>query len=120
MNCTDRGPIERVLDRVRSGEDDPPCRSCGGILKSATISFGQNLERDDIERSETAAAASDVFLAVGTSLTVYPVALMPDIALRAGSKLAILTAEETPYDRVAHVVIRQQLGEVLPRLVGLI
>ena len=120
MNCTDRGPIERVLDRVRGGEDDPPCRSCGGILKSATISFGQNLERDDIERSETAAAASDVFLAIGTSLAVYPVALTPEIAIRSGAKLAILNAEETPYDRVAHVVIRERLGEVLPRLVAML
>lgn len=120
MSCTDRGPIERVLDRVRAGEDDPPCRSCGGILKSATISFGQNLERESIERSETAAAASDVFLAIGTSLAVYPVALAPEIALRAGAKLAILNAEETPYDPVAHVVIRERLGEVLPRLVALV
>jgi NAD-dependent deacetylase len=120
MSCTDRGPIERVLDRVRGGEEDPPCRSCGGILKSATISFGQNLEREDIERSEMAAASSDVFLAVGTSLAVYPVALTPEIALRSGAKLAILNAEETPFDRVAHAVIRERLGEALPRLVAMV
>jgi NAD-dependent deacetylase len=57
---------------------------------------------------------------VGTSLAVYPVALTPEIALRSGAKLAILNAEETPFDRVAHAVIREQLGEVLPRLVGMV
>jgi NAD-dependent deacetylase len=117
MGCGERGPIERVLTRVRHGEDDPPCRSCGGILKSATISFGQNLVRDDLERAEDAAAGADCFIAVGTSLTVYPVALLPETALRNGAKLAILNAQETPYDRVAHAVLKGQIGDVLPRIV---
>ena len=120
MSCTDRGPIEKVLARVRAGEPDPPCKSCGGILKTATISFGQNLEREDIERSELASASSDVFIAIGTSLGVYPAAMMPDLALRMGAKLAILNAEPTPYDEVAHVVLREQLGTLLPRLVAMI
>ncbi len=120
MNCTDRGPVELVLARVRKGEPDPPCKSCGGILKTATISFGQNLEREDIERSEMASVSSDVFIAIGTSLGVYPVAMMPDLALRAGAKLAILNAEETPYDTAAHVVLREKLGTLLPRLVEMV
>ncbi len=117
MGCGERGPIERVLDRVRAGEEDPPCRSCGGILKSATISFGQNLVREDMERAEQAAARCEVFLAVGTSLTVYPVALLPEMALRNGARLVILNAQETPYDQIAHEVISEQIGAVLPRIV---
>ena len=117
MGCGERGPIERVLTRVRAGEDDPPCRTCGGILKSATISFGQNLVREDLDRAERAASEADCFLAIGTSLTVYPVAYLPETALRNGAKLAILNAQETPYDPYAHAVLRGQIGDVLPRIV---
>ncbi len=118
MSCGERAPMERALDRVRAGEEDPPCRTCGGILKSATISFGQNLVSEDLERSHAAAAGSDLFLAVGTSLVVYPVADLPRIALEAGARLAIFNAAETPYDRVAHAVVRERLGDVLPKLVA--
>jgi NAD-dependent deacetylase len=120
MSCGERAPMERALDRVRGGEEDPPCRACGGILKSATISFGQNLVAEDLERAYSAAAGSDVFLAVGTSLVVYPVADLPRVALEAGARLAILNAEDTPYDRVAHAVVRERLGDVLPKLVALV
>ncbi len=117
MSCGLRGPMDEALDRVRAGEDDPPCLACGGILKSATISFGQDLLREDLERSERAAARSDLFLAIGTSLTVYPVALLPEIAIRAGARFVILNAQETPYDRNAHEIIRGPLGEILPEIV---
>lgn len=120
MNCTDRGPIERVLARVEAGDEDPACRSCGGILKTATISFGQNLVMDDLERAQIAAATADVFLAIGTSLTVYPAASLPEGALRTGGKLAILNLQETPYDPYAHVVIRAGISQVLPRIVELV
>lgn len=120
MSCGERAPMERALDRVRAGEEDPPCRTCGGILKSATISFGQNLIQEDLERSCDAAAGSDLFLAVGTSLVVYPVADLPRVALEAGARLVILNAEETPYDRVAQAVVRERLGDVLPKLVALV
>lgn len=118
MNCDDRGSIERVLDRVRAGEEDPPCRSCGGILKSATISFGQNLVPADLAHSERAASECDLFLAIGTSLVVYPVASLPAIALQAGARLVIVTAEETPYDHLASAVIRDPIGEALPAIVA--
>ncbi len=118
LDCGERGPIERVLDRVRAGEDDPACRTCGGILKSATISFGQNLVPDDLERAQAAAQACDVFLAVGTSLTVYPVAYLPEQALRAGARLVIVNAEATPFDRVADAVVRERIGTVLPAIVA--
>jgi NAD-dependent deacetylase len=120
MSCGERAPMERALERVRAGEEDPPCRTCGGILKSATISFGQNLIQEDLERAYNATAGSDMFLAVGTSLVVYPVADLPRVALEAGARLIILNAEETPYDRVAHAVVRDRLGEVLPKLVALV
>ena len=120
MGCGERGAIERVMARVDAGEDDPPCRTCGGILKSATISFGQGLVPEDLERAQMAAATADVFLAIGTSLVVTPVAYLPQYALQNGAKLVIMTAEETPYDRAADAIIRGQIGEVLPRLVALV
>ena len=120
LDCSDRGPIEVVLERVRQGDDDPHCTSCGGLLKSATISFGQALVPEDLERAQLAAANSDLFLAIGTSLTVYPVAALPEIALQAGARLVILNAQETPYDPAAAAILREGIGEVLPRLVELV
>lgn len=120
MNCGERAPIQRALERVKAGEQDPPCRTCGGILKSATISFGQALVPEDLEGSELAAASCDVFLAVGTSLVVYPIAYLPEIAVRAGARLIIFNQDPTPYDRVADAVFRDRLGEVLPKLAGLV
>ena len=118
LGCGDRGPIEAVLERVREGEEDPHCGLCGGLLKSATISFGQALVAEDLERAQRAAAASDLFLAIGTSLGVYPVAALPEIALRGGARLVILNAEETPYDSLAAAVLRGRIGEVLPQIVA--
>jgi NAD-dependent deacetylase len=120
MTCGRRGPMHETLDRVRAGEDDPACLGCGGILKSATISFGENLVEADLRRSQLMAGRADVFVAIGTSLAVYPAAALPEIALRNGARLVILNAEETPFDPVADVVVREQLGEVLPALAGLV
>lgn len=117
-NCTDRGAIERVLDRVRAGEDDPPCRSCGGILKSATISFGQGLVPDDLLRAEAESERAEVFLAIGSTLGVYPIANAPGIALYNGAKLVIVNNAPTEYDEHAHAIFRDQIGEVLPALVA--
>jgi len=116
MTCGWRGPMAGTLDRVRAGEEDPACTECGGILKSATISFGENLVPDDLHRSQLAAARADVFLAIGTSLAVYPAAGLPEIALRNGARLVVMNAEETPFDPVASAVVREQLGTVLPAL----
>jgi NAD-dependent deacetylase len=120
MSCGEHAPMERALDRVRAGEEDPPCRTCGGILKSATISFGQNLVEQDLERAYVAAAGADLFLAIGTSLVVYPVADLPRVAREAGAKLVIVNAEETPYDRVADAVVRERIGDILPKIVSLV
>lgn len=116
MGCGERGPMPAVLARVQAGEDDPPCRTCGGILKSATISFGQNLVPEVLERSQWAAANCDLFLAIGTSLGVYPAAGLPMIALRTGAKLVILNAQETPFDEHAEVIMHEPLGVVLPAI----
>ena len=120
MSCDERAPMERALDRVRAGEADPPCRSCGGILKSATISFGQNLVPEDLLRADKAARNCDLFLALGTTLTVFPVAALPGKALESGARLVIVNAEPTPYDPQADAVLRGNLADLLPRLVALI
>lgn len=120
MSCGERAPMRRALDRVRAGETDPPCRTCGGILKSATISFGQNLVPADLERAQGEAERSDLFLAVGTSLGVYPAAALPALALQSGARLVIVNAEPTPFDAAAAAVYRGPIGEVLPELVRLV
>jgi NAD-dependent deacetylase len=93
MQCRWRGPMEEALARVRTGEDDPPCRHCGGILKSDTISFGQPLIPAVIARAMRAAESADVLLAVGTSLQVYPIAGAVPAASEAGARVVILNAE---------------------------
>jgi NAD-dependent deacetylase len=116
MQCAWRGPMQAVLDRVRAGEDDPPCERCGGILKSATISFGQPLVPDVISRAMRVAEEADLLLAIGTSLQVYPVAGAVPIAKAAGAVVVIVNAEPTPFDDVADAVLRTPIGETLSAL----
>jgi NAD-dependent deacetylase len=116
LDCGDRRPMDETLARVAAGESDPPCPSCGGILKSATISFGQALNPQLLQRAFDAAQRCDLFLAIGTSLTVQPAAGTCGVALDAGARLVIINAQETPYDAHAHAVLRAPIGEVLPAL----
>jgi NAD-dependent deacetylase len=118
MSCDERAPMQRALDRVRAGEDDPACRTCGGILKSATISFGQNLVPDDIERAAAAARRADLLLAVGSTLAVYPVAEVVPVARMSGARVVIVNGDETAMDHLADAVLRGRIGVVLPRLVA--
>jgi NAD-dependent deacetylase len=118
LSCGERAPMERALARVRAGEDDPPCRTCGGILKSATISFGQGLVPEDIARAQRAARECDLMLAIGTKLSVWPVAGVVPVAKDAGARVVILNAEPTDMDGLADVVLRGPIGEILPRLVA--
>ncbi|MGH2778226.1 MAG: SIR2 family NAD-dependent protein deacylase [Actinomycetota bacterium] len=120
MTCDERAPMQRALTRVRAGEADPPCRSCGGILKSATVSFGQGLDPDQLERASGEAANSDLFLALGTSLGVYPVAYLPNRTLTNGGRLVIINAEPTGYDGRASAVLNAPLSEVMPGLAALV
>jgi NAD-dependent deacetylase len=118
LDCGDRAPMQVALERVRAGEPDPPCRGCGGILKSATISFGQSLVPEDLVRSMAAARACDLLLAVGTTLSVYPAADMVPLAVAQGAPVVIVNAEPTAMDDLADVVIRASISEVLPALVA--
>jgi NAD-dependent deacetylase len=118
LSCRDRTTMEQALARVDAGEPDPACRECGGILKSATISFGQMLDPDVIDAAAEAAGDCDVLLAVGTSLQVHPVAGLVDIAAGSGARVVIVNAEPTPYDRAADLVVREPIGTALPRLVA--
>ena len=117
LDCGERAAMERALARVRAGEEDPPCRTCGGILKSATISFGQGLVPEDLRRAEQAARACDLMLAVGTKLSVYPIAGVVPVAKEAGARAIILNAEPTEMDALADVILRGSISALLPRLV---
>src|SRR3990172_2695375 len=101
LSCDERAPMERALARVEAGEEDPPCRSCGGILKSATISFGQALVGEDLARAERAARDCDLFFAVGTTLGVYPIACIAPVAKQCRAPVLILNAEPTEMDALA-------------------
>jgi len=118
LTCGDRRPMRAALDRVAAGEEDPPCLVCGGILKSATISFGQPLDTDVLMAARDAVLSSDLMLAVGSSLSVQPAAGLVGLAAQAGATVVICNASETPYDGLAQVVLRGPLGEVLPALVS--
>ena len=116
MSCGERAPMEKALARVRAGEADPPCRSCGGILKSATISFGQALVPEVIDRAMQSAAEADLFLSVGTSLQVYPIAGAVPLAKRAGARVVIVNGEPTAFDDLADAVLNDSISAVLPAL----
>ncbi len=116
--CGMRGPMQLVLERVRAGEADPLCRDCGGILKSDTISFGQQLVPEVIDRAMQAAGEADLFLAVGSSLQVYPVAGAVEVARSAGARIVIVNAQPTPFDEIADAVFNQPISEVLPAILG--
>lgn len=117
-SCDDRRPMLETLARVTAGDPDPSCLACGGILKSDTISFGQSLVREVIERAMNESDACDVLLAVGSSLGVFPVANMVPRAKAAGSRIVIVNGEPTAMDRYADAVIGGDIVDVLPRLIG--
>jgi NAD-dependent deacetylase len=102
---------------VRAGEEDPPCRTCGGVLKAATVSFGQGLVAEDLLRAQAAARRCDFMLAVGSTLAVYPIAGVVPVAREAGARVVIINAEPTAMDDLADAVLRGSISEILPRLV---
>lgn len=116
MECGDRAPMQVALERVRNGEEDPECKLCGGILKSATISFGQSLVPEDLERAEQSALGCDLMFAIGSTLGVFPAAAVVPIAKNAGARVVILNAEPTEMDHIADAVLTGQIGELLPRI----
>ena len=116
MRCHERRPMETALFRVRAGERDPACLRCGGILKSATISFGQALVAADLQRAENAARSCDLFLAIGSSLSVFPIAAVVPIAKQVGAQVVIINGAPTDMDVMADVVVNGQIGTLLPRI----
>ncbi|MGH3355164.1 MAG: SIR2 family NAD-dependent protein deacylase [Nocardioidaceae bacterium] len=118
LSCDQRTATQDVLRRVEAGEADPPCRRCGGILKTATISFGQALDEQVMDAAIDAARDCDVFLAVGSSLQVYPAAGLCDLAQGTGARLVVVNAEPTPYDQQADAVFRDPIDDLLPSLLS--
>jgi len=118
MSCDHRSPMGETLDRVRAGEEDPPCRHCGGILKSATISFGQDLVAEDLRRATRAASECDLLLAIGSTLAVFPAASLVPIAHHHGAAIVIVNAEETEFDAMAHAIVRMPIGEAVPAMMS--
>jgi len=118
LECGWKGPMQQTLDRVRRGEEDPSCERCGGILKSDTISFGQALVPHVIDRAMRVAEEADLMLAVGTTLQVYPVAHAVPIARSNGARVVIVNAQPTQFDGLADAVLREPIGQVLPRICG--
>lgn len=118
LSCDYLTTMNAVLDRVRAGEVDPECPECGGMMKSATISFGQALIAADLARAQEAADAADLLLAIGSTLTVNPIASVVPRAKRRGAALVIVNAEPTPFDAIADAVVRGSISEVLPKIIG--
>jgi NAD-dependent protein deacetylase/lipoamidase len=116
VSCGDRSPMAGALSRIEAGEEDPQCPRCGGILKSATVMFGQRLDPGVFARAERAAQECGLFLAIGSMLTVEPAASLCAIAVASGAVLVIVNADPTPYDGLAAEVIREPIGAAVPRI----
>jgi NAD-dependent deacetylase len=116
VSCGDRSPMAGALARIDAGEEDPPCARCGGILKSATVMFGQRLDPGVFAQAERAALGCDLLLAIGSTLTVEPAASLCGLAAGAGAALVIVNADPTPYDGLAAEVIREPIGTAVPRI----
>jgi NAD-dependent deacetylase len=118
LSCEFREQAEPTLARVQAGEPDPRCLDCGGLLKSATISFGQALVPVDIDRAVEAARQCDLLLAVGSTLSVYPVAGLVPLAKQAGASVVIVNGDPTEMDDLADVVVRGSISQVLGQLLS--
>ncbi|MFJ8647419.1 SIR2 family NAD-dependent protein deacylase [Streptomyces sp. NPDC093546] len=116
--CHARSSMAEALARVEAGEEDPACAGCGGILKSATVMFGQRLDPVVLGEAMSIAKAAEVFLAVGSTLQVQPAASLAGIAAEHGARLIIVNAEPTPYDALADEVVREPIGTALPALLA--
>ncbi|MDO8840227.1 MAG: Sir2 family NAD-dependent protein deacetylase [Parvibaculum sp.] len=113
LDCGARHELHEVKAIYDASPAAPVCKSCGGIVKSATISFGQAMPEEEMRRAEEATLGCDLFLAIGSSLQVYPAAGFPILARRNGAMLAILNREPTPLDEIADLVIHDEIGPTL-------
>ncbi|MFD9433878.1 NAD-dependent deacetylase [Streptomyces sp. NPDC060002] len=114
--CHARGPMDDALARVEAGDEDPACLTCGGILKPATVMFGERLDPVVLGEAVAVTKACQVFVAVGTSLQVQPAAGLAGVAADHGARLVVVNAEPTPYDEIADEVVREPIGTALPKL----
>jgi NAD-dependent deacetylase len=119
LSCELRYEIADLEARFRRHERIDPCSRCGGIIKSATISFGQAMPEDAMARAQAAVETCDLCVVVGSSLVVYPAAGFPEYAKRLGAGLAIVNREETPLDPLADVVVHAEIGPTLGYVVGI-
>jgi NAD-dependent deacetylase len=118
LECGLRHEFAALREPFLEHGEIPSCRACGGLVKSATISFGQALPREAVERAEAAALACDLFLVLGSSLVVFPAAGLPLLAKSNGAALAIVNREPTEQDGFADLVLHDELGEVLAAVVA--
>ena len=116
LQCKKEYSLKIFHDAVRSDEPIPACHDCSGLIKVATISFGQPMNADDLINAQNLTANCDLFLVLGSSLVVQPVASLPKIALENNAKLAIINNDETPYDELADIVINKKINEVISRI----
>ncbi|MBI1765661.1 MAG: Sir2 family NAD-dependent protein deacetylase [Acidobacteria bacterium] len=119
LSCRLRIPMDEALARIAAGDPAPECEECGGLLKPATISFGQPMPGLPMQMAAIAAQTCEVFIAAGSSLVVYPAASFPEIAKESGATLIIINRTETPLDGMADLVVREEIGQALPKLIGL-
>jgi NAD-dependent deacetylase len=117
LECGQRYPREQIQARLKGGIKVPRCDSCGGIMKPATISFGQAMPERETREAEKRAAACDLFLVAGSSLVVYPAAQMPLIAKDSGARLIIINLTPTPHDPYADITIHDKIGPALPQII---
>ncbi|MEV7778114.1 NAD-dependent deacylase [Kitasatospora sp. NPDC088351] len=117
VRCGVHGSMAEALERVAAGEPDPACQECGGVLKPRTVMFGEALDPVVLQQADAIARACDLFVAVGTSLQVYPVAALPQIAVESGARLIVVNGEPTPFDEAAAEVVREPISIALPALV---
>lgn len=111
--CGFRAPYTWAFERIDAGDPDPACPECGGLVKSATVSFGQMLFPGVVEAAEQLVRSCDLLLTIGSSLVVYPAAGLPLVAVEHGADLVIVNNEPTPLDRYATLVVHRRAGEVL-------
>ena len=116
LDCGASWPAEQIQDRLEL-EPLPSCEMCGGMLRAATVLFGQAMPADALRRAFTVARSSDLMLIVGSSLVVQPAARVPEVAAASGARLAIVNNEPTPLDGLADIVVRASAGAVLSALV---
>jgi NAD-dependent deacetylase len=113
LTCNTRVEIAEIRVHFDTHGDAPDCKLCGGIIKTATISFGQAMPEDEMARAEQASLAADLFLVAGSSLVVHPAASFPLLAKRAGARLVILNRDETQQDPYADLVLHLEIGPTL-------